>query len=154
MGKSQFISSSYRQFAIDFDNNGKRDLWGSNEDIIGSVANYFKQHGWRMGEPITIPVTVHGGGYITLLKKGLKPVVSISELSQYDVEIDTKSYSQEKIALLELKNDNSAEYWVGFDNFYVITRYNHSHMYAMAVYQLSRYIKQDIKENTFKEFKL
>ncbi len=146
MGKSQFISSSYRQFAIDFDDNGKRDLWESNEDVIGSVANYFKQHGWQVGQPITIPVIISGDRYTELLDKGLKPAISISELPQYGVEVDTNSYSQEKVALLELKNDNSIEYWAGFNNFYVITRYNHSHMYAMAVYQLSQLIKQDIKD--------
>ena len=70
----------------------------------------------------------------------------MSELSQYDVEIDANQYAQKKGALLELKNDNSIEYWAGFDNFYVITRYNHSHMYAMAVYQLSQQIKQNIKD--------
>lgn len=151
MGKSQFISSSYRQYAIDFDENGKRDLWESNEDAIGSVANYFKRHGWLVNQPITIPVTIRGDRYTALLDKGLKPSASVSELPQFDVEVGTnlyeqELYGQEKVALLELKNDNSEEYWAGFNNFYVITRYNHSHMYAMAVYQLSQQIKQDIKD--------
>lgn len=146
MGKSQFISSSYRQFAIDFDENGKRDLWESNEDVIGSVANYFTRHGWRVGDPVTIPVNIRGTRFKTLLNKGLKPFTSLSDLSQYDVEVDADFHSQQKVALLELKNDNSKEYWAGFNNFYVITRYNHSHMYAMAVYQLSQLIKQDIKD--------
>ena len=146
MGKSQFISSSYRLYAIDFDKNGKRDLWESNEDVIGSVANYFKRHGWQADQPITIPVTIRGSRYAALLDQGLKPAAPITELSQYDVEVDINSYSQQKVALLELKNDNSIEYWAGFNNFYVITRYNHSHMYAMAVYQLSQQIKQDIKD--------
>ena len=147
MGKSQFISSSYRRYAIDFDENGKRDLWESNEDIIGSVANYFKQHGWRVDKPITVPVNIRGDRYTTLLEKGLKPFASIVELSQYDVELNINSNNQEKVALLELTNDNSIEYWAGFNNFYVITRYNHSPMYAMAVYQLSQQIKQDIKDH-------
>jgi membrane-bound lytic murein transglycosylase B len=147
MGKSQFISSSYRQYAIDFDENGKRDLWESNEDIIGSVANYFKRHGWRTDEPITMPVSITGDRYTTLLDKGLKPFASVAELSQYNVKINADLHAQEKVALLELKNDNSSEYWAGFDNFYVITRYNHSPMYAMAVYQLSQQIKQDIKDH-------
>jgi len=146
MGKSQFISSSYRQYAIDFDENGKRDLWESNEDAIGSVANYFKRHGWRVNQPITIPVTISGDRYTALLDKGLKPAASVSELDRYDIEVGTNLYEQKKVALLELKNDNSEEYWAGFNNFYVITRYNHSHMYAMAVYQLSQQIKQDIKD--------
>lgn len=147
MGKSQFIPSSYRQYAIDFDENGKRDLWESNEDIIGSVANYFKRHGWHANKPITMQVSITGDRYSTLLDKGLKPFTSVAELSQYNVKINTDAYAQEKVALLELKNDNSNEYWAGFDNFYVITRYNHSSMYAMAVYQLSQQIKQDIKNH-------
>jgi len=146
MGKSQFISSSYRRYAIDFNEDGQRDLWDSNEDIIGSVANYFSKHGWQANEPVTVPVLINGERYSELLSKGIKPVASVSDLSQYDVEIDSSQYSQKKVALLELKNDNSVEYWVGFDNFYVITRYNHSHMYAMAVYQLSQQIKQNIKD--------
>ncbi len=146
MGKSQFISSSYRRYAIDFDENGTRDLWNSNQDVIGSVANYFKRHGWRIDEPVTLPVKVRGNRHVSLIEKGVKPTTPISELPKYDVEIDTNSFSKEKVALLELKNDNSNEYWAGFNNFYVITRYNHSHMYAMAVYQLSQKIKQQIKD--------
>jgi len=86
MGKSQFISSSYRNYAVDFDDDGTRDLWGSNEDVIGSVANYFKRHGWKAGEIITVPATVQGNRYKALLEKGLKPVASVSELPQYDVD--------------------------------------------------------------------
>ena len=146
MGKSQFISSSYRQYAIDFDGNGTRDLWKSDEDVIGSVANYFKHHGWKENEPITLPVNIRGERYTTLLNKGLKPSAPLSDLSKYDIDVDTNLYSKEKVALLELNNNSSKEYWAGFNNFYVITRYNHSHMYAMAVYQLSQEIKHDIKD--------
>lgn len=148
MGKSQFISSSYRRYAIDFDGNGKRDLWESNADAIGSVANYLKEHGWRMGQPVTFPVIVRGDRYKTLLGKGLKPAASISELAQYGVEpdIELPVAAGGMVALLEFKKDNSIEYWAGLNNFYVITRYNHSHMYAMAVYQLSQQVKQDIKD--------
>lgn len=146
MGKSQFISSSYRHYAVDFDQNGTRDLWGSNEDAIGSVANYFKTHGWKEGGIITVPAKVEGDRYKQLLKKGLKPVASVSELPQYDVTAKHNADTQQAVALLEFNKNNSNEYWLGFDNFYVITRYNHSHMYAMAVYQLSQQIKKDIKD--------
>ena len=146
MGKSQFISSSYRNYAVDFDDNGKRDLWGSNEDVIGSVANYFKRHGWKANEVITVPAKVQGKRYKTLLEKGLKPVASVSELPQYDVTAKHNADAKQTVALLEFNKNDSDEYWLGFDNFYVITRYNHSHMYAMAVYQLSQQIKQDIKD--------
>ncbi|MGH1538424.1 MAG: lytic murein transglycosylase B [Gammaproteobacteria bacterium] len=146
MGKSQFISSSYRHYAVDFDANGTRDLWDSNEDVIGSVANYFKRHGWKTGEIITVPAKVQGKRYTALLEKGLKPVASVSELPQYDVIAEHNADAKQAVALLEFKNNNSDEYWLGFNNFYVITRYNHSHMYAMAVYQLSQQIKKDIKD--------
>ncbi|MBT8113049.1 MAG: lytic murein transglycosylase B, partial [Gammaproteobacteria bacterium] len=146
MGKSQFISSSYRRYAVDFDENGRRDLWESNEDVIGSVANYFKRHGWKANEIITVPAKVQGKRYKALLEKGLKPVASISELPQYDVDAEHNADAMQAVALLEFKNNDSDEYWLGFNNFYVITRYNHSHMYAMAVYQLSQQIKQDIKD--------
>ena len=152
MGKSQFISSSYRNYAVDFDENGTRDLWGSNEDVIGSVANYFKRHGWKTGEIITVPAKVQGKRYKTLLDKGIKPVASISELPQYDVAVEHNltaeqaANSNQTVALLEFNKNDSDEYWLGFNNFYVITRYNHSHMYAMAVYQLSQQIKKDIKD--------
>ena len=146
MGKSQFISSSYRRYAVDFDENGTRDLWGSNNDVIGSVANYFKRHGWRADEVITVPAKVQGKRFKALLEKGLKPVASVSELPQYDVTSAYNTDEKQAVALLEFKNDNSEEYWLGFNNFYVITRYNHSHMYAMAVYQLSQQIKKDIKD--------
>lgn len=146
MGKSQFISSSYRNYAVDFDGDGTRDLWDSNEDVIGSVANYFKRHGWKAGEIVTAPAKVQGKRYKTLLDKGIKPVASVSELPQYDVTAEHNADSMQAVALLEFKKNNSDEYWLGFDNFYVITRYNHSHMYAMAVYQLSQLIKKDIKD--------
>lgn len=146
MGKSQFISSSYRNYAVDFDENGTRDLWDSNEDVIGSVANYFKRHGWKPGEIITVPAKVKGKRYKELLEKGIKPVASVSELPQYDVTAEHNAGTNQAVALLEFNKNNSDEYWLGFDNFYVITRYNHSHMYAMAVYQLSQQIKNDIKD--------
>ncbi|QMU61637.1 MAG: lytic murein transglycosylase B [Gammaproteobacteria bacterium] len=146
MGKSQFISSSYRHYAVDFDENGTRDLWGSNEDVIGSVANYFKRHGWKADEVVTVPAKVQGKRFKALLEKGLKPVASVSELPQYNVTSEYNADTKRAVALLEFKNNNSEEYWLGFNNFYVITRYNHSHMYAMAVYQLSQQIKKDIKD--------
>ena len=147
MGKSQFISSSYRRYAVDFDRDGKRDLWNSSADVIGSVANYFKQHGWKPGLAVAFPVTVVGERHRLLLAKGLKPAVSISELAQYDVLLPGGPLAErDKVALLELRKGDSSEYWVGSNNFYVITRYNHSHMYAMAVYQLSQLVKQEFKD--------
>jgi len=146
MGKSQFISSSYRNYAVDFNHDGVRDLWDSNEDVIGSIANYFKRHGWKKGEIVAVPAKVKGDQYKALLEKGMKPVASVSELPQYAVQAEHGASASEKVALLEFEHAKSQEYWLGFNNFYAITRYNHSHMYAMAVYQLSLQIKNDIKD--------
>jgi len=93
-----------------------------------------------------VPAKVSGKRYKELLEKGLKPVASVSELPQYDVTAEHNADNTQAVALLEFKKNDSDEYWLGFDNFYVITRYNHSHMYAMAVYQLSQQIKKDIKD--------
>lgn len=136
MGMPQFISSSYRRYAIDFDGDGKRDLWNSTEDVIGSVANYFSEHGWVKGASVTHQVTVTDK---SIVKKDntLKPYVSIDQLKKQGVKIDEKLDGKEMATLLRLKGKRGDEYWIGLKNFYVITRYNHSELYAMAVFQLS-----------------
>mgnify|MGYP001818731142 CR=1 FL=1 len=136
MGMPQFISSSYRHYAIDFDGDGKRDLWNNTEDVIGSVANYFKVHGWKPGEDVVIPARVNGE--IEETRNKLKPHTSISDLSRKGVFPKARLNDDPEATVLTLKGKNGKEYWLGLDNFYVITRYNHSAMYAMAVYQLSQ----------------
>jgi membrane-bound lytic murein transglycosylase B len=140
MGGPQFISSSYRRYAVDFDNDGKRDLWEDPVDMIGSVANYFSVHGWQRGEPIATPATVTGSKYKPLEELGLKPQYSLRRIRQYGVTPQTRLPDDELAALITLENENGPEYWLGLQNFYVITRYNHSELYAMAVYQLSHAI--------------
>lgn len=142
MGQSQFISSSYRYYAVDGNQDGKRDLWNSPEDIIFSVANYFAKHGWKTGEPITYPANVEGDQYLAALTPGLKPTLSVSEIQKQQVSVEAKLPGDAPAKLLELEQPDNMEYWLALHNFYVITRYNHSHMYAMAVYQLSEAIKQ------------
>ncbi len=140
MGHGQFIPSSYRRYAVDFDGNGQRDLWNSNRDIIGSVANYFHVHGWEPGQPVATQVKVHGERYTLLLQQGLKPEKRVGELRQFGVELPASLDDQRLASLLEYDQPDGKEYWVGLNNFYVITRYNHSRLYAMAVYQLSQEI--------------
>ena len=135
MGMPQFISSSYRHYAIDFDGDGKRDLWNNTEDAIGSVANYFKVHGWKPGAPVVIRARVNG--QIEESRNQLKPHTRIAELAKLGVQPMSKIDGQDKATVITLKGKKGKEYWLGLDNFYVITRYNHSAMYAMAVYQLS-----------------
>ena len=142
MGKPQFISSSYRRYAVDFDGDGKRDILNSTVDAIGSVANYFAQHKWFKDEPVTTPAKVEGKDYKKIVKKGIKPKTPLKEVLKNNISINQKQSPSLESALIELELKNGHEYWVAFNNFYVITRYNHSELYAMAAYQLSQEIKR------------
>ena len=148
MGWGQFISSSYRAYAVDFDDDGKRDLWTNPVDAIGSVANYFKRHGWNTGELIAIEAMINGNEEglsaiaVGRARGGLKPELTLKELSNHGVKLSEQLPADEVATLVKLEGSKGDEYWLGFKNFYVITRYNQSAMYAMAVYQLSREIKQ------------
>lgn len=140
MGMAQFISSSYRRYAVDFDADGKRDLWGSTADAIGSVANYFHVHRWQPNEAVVERVAEPSKqqNYRQLLSQQLKPAVARGALE--DVGIPVVGDSVGKLRLFTLQGTKGEELWIGHHNFYVITRYNHSQLYAMAVYQLSQQI--------------
>lgn len=136
MGMPQFISSSYRAYAVDFDGDGKRDLWDSTADVIGSVANYFKKHGWQRGGDVVQRARVKQAPEEATRTK-LKPHTSIGDFRHQGIMTD-KAYADDVMAtLVTLEGDKGIEHWLGLENFYVITRYNHSALYAMAVYQLS-----------------
>ena len=142
MGYGQFIPSSYRAYAVDFDNDGKRDLWNNKRDIIGSVANYFKQHGWKTGTPVAVRAKVEGDAYQAILDLGYKPN-TVLDAMRHDGITPLKPMPDDLVAaLLRFEQKNGPEYWLGFNNFYTITRYNHSPLYAMAVYQLSEEIRE------------
>jgi membrane-bound lytic murein transglycosylase B len=136
MGMPQFISSSYRHYAVDFDGDGKRDLWNNTADVIGSVANYFKVHGWKTGGQVVIPARINSS--IEETRNKLKPHTRIADLAAEGVIPDAAVDDEEKATVITLKGKKGKEYWLGLDNFYVITRYNHSSLYSMAVYQLSQ----------------
>jgi len=137
MGMPQFISSSYRQYAVDFDGDGKRDLWNSLPDVVGSVANYFSVHGWRAGDSIVHRAIVKDKSIVPKKNK-LKPYASIKALRDKGTTVSVSLPDDEQATLLKLKGKYGDEYWLGLKNFYVITRYNHSALYAMAVFQLSQ----------------
>jgi len=137
-GLPQFISSSYRNYAVDFDDNGETDLWNSVPDAVGSVANYLYRHGWKNGQIVAEPVAITGPGK-ALVRDSPKPVHSLTQLNQ--AGIYPKRKGSGKYTLLKLQAEELEEFWVAHQNFYVITRYNHSNLYAMAVYQLSREIQ-------------
>ncbi len=143
MGMPQFIASSYRTYAVDFDGDGQRDLWNNPVDAIGSVAHYFARHGWKRGGQITARANVEGKGYLALIRKGLKPHTRIGQLPEHGVHPLAKLPEDDLTALIELELTAGREYWLGLNNFYVITRYNHSEKYAMAAYQLARVIRSE-----------
>lgn len=143
MGMPQFISSSFRSYAIDFDKDGFRDLWNNPADAIGSVANYFKRHGWKKDEPVVARVSTRGKSFKRLLRRELEPEYSYHNLKKHGVKFENKYPSSLKGTLLELDSGTKQpEYWVGWQNFYVISRYNHSAHYSMAVYLLSQEIRK------------
>ncbi|RMG51822.1 MAG: lytic murein transglycosylase B [Gammaproteobacteria bacterium] len=140
MGLGQFIPSSYRAYAVDFDGDGKRDLWNA-ADAIGSVANYFHRHGWRQGETVAVPAIVRGA-VRTELVRGVKPAYSLRQLATEGVRPRRLPRGDGPFALIELEGKTGPEFWIGLHNFYVITRYNRSPLYAMAVLQLSQAIRE------------
>jgi membrane-bound lytic murein transglycosylase B len=142
MGWGQFISSSYRHYAIDFDGDGVRDLLNNPVDAIGSVANYFAKHGWQRDQAVAFPAQLSGEKYNDLLSKSLKYKHTWSELQTAGITTNHPIDSKASAKLFAFEQADKQEYWVGLKNFYVITRYNHSPLYAMAVYQLSQQIKQ------------
>lgn len=141
MGLGQFMPSSFLSYAVDFDGDGHRDLWNNPRDAIGSVANYFNKHGWRSGEPVTVPASVSGPRYSALVSRKLSPPKhSVASLQAQGISPNRPVSGGQSAMLLEFEGRNGLEHWLGFANFYVITRYNHSQLYAMAVYQLGRAI--------------
>ncbi len=140
MGMPQFISSSYRSYAVDFDEDGNSDIWDNRKDVIGSVANYFKRHGWQAGEQVAVRALVEGQAYRPILERGMKPVTPLAETEQAGIRSLAELQGNPDVSLIELNMGPENQYWLGLNNFYVITRYNHSELYAMAVYQLSQEI--------------
>lgn len=142
MGKPQFIASSYRSYAVDFDGDDRKDLWNNTADAIGSVAYYLNRHGWEPQRSITSPANVDGAAFRPVLEKGLKPHTPVGTLrTDYGVSAAADLPDDQLAALIELETESGHEHWIALNNFYVITRYNHSELYAMAVYQLAQEIK-------------
>ncbi len=149
LGKAQFIPSSFRAYAVDFDGDGKRDLWGSNADAIGSVANYFARHGWRPGEPVTVRARKAGADHQRFVEAGMKPSLRVKDLQAAGITPDARLDPAALTSLIKLETQDGHEYWLGLHNFYVITRYNHSNLYAMAVHQLSQEILETKKAGEY-----
>lgn len=142
MGMPQFISSSYRHYAVDYNKDGRTDLINDVEDTVASVANYFARHGWNPNDPIAAPATNEKLKFREIKKYPLKPSATITELKSRGFSSMAPFDHSQKATPLALKGKKGNEYWLTLHNFYVITRYNHSPLYAMAVFQLSEEIKK------------
>lgn len=142
MGIPQFISSSYRHYAIDFSGNGQVDLLNSHVDAIGSVANYFKRHGWASGEPVAFHTNLSPVEFSDYVTTSPKPETAYAELRRAGVNLNTGLDDNAPVTLLEFDEADRNELWLVTHNFYVITRYNHSSLYALAVYLLAQEIKR------------
>jgi membrane-bound lytic murein transglycosylase B len=142
MGRPQFMPSSFRAYAVDSTGDGKRDIWNNWADVAGSIANYFLAHGWRSGEEVLSQATLSGRWYgnVPQPENALKAADTVASLSKKGVVFATDLQADSKGQLLTYEGDQGIEHWVGFHNFFVITKYNHSVMYALAVHQLGQQI--------------
>ena len=146
IGIPQFMPGSYRRFAVDYDGDGAIDLRASPSDAIGSVANFLVKHGWQRGERVHLPARVAGGNtseaHRALVDAGIEPRTALAEMKRYGVETRTDLALDTPVALIELESPGSmTEYRLGLRNFYVLTRYNRSVLYASAVFDLAQEIK-------------
>ena len=147
MGYGQFIPSSYRAYAVDFDEDGQRDIWENTTDAIGSVANYFKRHGWEPGATVVLPGSLAASDTSALdelANKSLNLNQTLGQLRSLGLDVATGPDlgADTKAALFRMEAEDQIEYWVALKNFYVITRYNRSRLYALAVHQLSQAIRE------------
>ena len=149
MGRPQFMPSSFRAYAIDATGDGKRDIWNNWADVAGSVANYFGEHGWRTGEEVVAQATLSHSwnGPQPKPKNKLKASETVESLSRKGVMFATDMPPDSQSELLTYEVRGGLEHWVGFHNFFVITRYNRSAMYALAAYQLGQTIAAKVGAN-------
>lgn len=146
MGIPQFMPSSYRQYGVDFDRDGQRDLWGNPVDAIGSVANYLKMYGWAEGQPVAVRASLQADVAGDQITGQLKPEHSIRELQGWGVRPAENLNPDALAALHSVDVADGREHWLGLNNFYVITRYNRSLFYALAVYELGEAIRGSYRD--------
>ena len=147
MGMGQFMPSSYREYAVDFDGDGSRDLWRSTADVVGSVANYLHRHGWQPGQPVTSrALASKDAAFNEISKRNFTPTLTVTEWREKGFRSSEELPSDLPAAVAKLVEEDRNSYWLTFKNFYVITRYNRSPLYAMAVFELSEAIKAGFEE--------
>jgi membrane-bound lytic murein transglycosylase B len=149
MGKPQFMPSSYRFYAADFVGNTKKDLMHDDEAVIASVANYIHKHGWRFYQGVAEEARVRGHQYKRIHTEYKNAVYTPSQLAQAGIRpLSSMHSTSSKAGFLEFVTDKGPEFWLAYPNFYVITRYNTSPQYAMAVYLLSSQLKNQQMAHT------
>lgn len=152
MGAPQFMPSNYRRYAVDANANGHIDLWSDWADVCASVGNYLKEHGWNAGEPVLADATVQPEKAAELDGRKLALSETIGSLNAKGVSFEAP-LPPEAPAILIAADDTDGIHWrVGYNNFFVITRYNHSALYAMAVYELANAVKQRMLANDAGQF--
>lgn len=142
MGLPQFISSSYRHYAVDFDADGQRDIWANHADAIGSIASYLQRHGWQRQQPIAAPITPPDATQQALLGSELTPGQPLQALRAAGLPGPAAWPDDLAVSLVTLQTADGPAHWLTTANFYAITRYNHSPLYAMAVHQLGEALRQ------------
>ena len=134
----QFMPSSYLSYAVDFDGDGRKDLFTNPSDAIGSVANYFHQHGWSMGEPVVDAAQITKPSALSYVQERVELKQKWGQLKQAGINTVAPLPAATPVSLIQLAQPSYSEYWVARKNFYVITRYNKSPLYAMVVHNLSQ----------------
>jgi membrane-bound lytic murein transglycosylase B len=144
MGAPQFMPSNYRRFAVDADADGRIDLWSNWSDVCASVGNYLKEHGWNEGEPVLSEASVDPARAPELDGRKLALEETVGSLRAKGVEFDSLLPPDAPALLIAADEVDGVHWRVGYSNFYAITRYNHSALYAMAVYELAAALKQQV----------
>lgn len=146
MGYGQFMPSSYRAYAVDYDADGVADIWANPADAIGSVANYFVRHGWQPGEDVVVRARISADYNSEGINKLVKPTLNLAQLAERGFTPVSEMGAEVKAIPLRLQGQAGVEFWLGLQNFYTITRYNHSFRYAMAVTQLAEQIAEEMSK--------
>jgi len=141
MGAPQFMPSNYRRYAVDADHDGRIDLWTDWPDVFASIGNYFREHGWNPGDPVLSEAELAPDSAMTLDGRSLNLNETIGTLRARGIRFDTALPINARALLIAADEPDGVHWRVGYENFYAITRYNHSALYAMAVYELATTLK-------------
>ena len=144
MGVPQFMPTSFRRYAVDYDTDGRIDLWNAMDDVIGSVANFLSRHGWERDRPVLVPVSVESeAARASVGDNGLSERRDFADWTAMSVTVREPAEIEPRWAavLVQLDEIDGPAYRLGYNNFYVLTRYNRSRLYAAAVWDLAQGIR-------------